>query len=195
MEDDEGVEPPAGAPVADVTPVGGRTLEPTVVVLGWMVVYSVKVSCEFAVLEAVNMPDVEVEIVVGVDEGVIILVFVVTVEGAFGVDDGAAPERSVGILPGPGVAEGSLEKKRGDVSPESWNAEPLADRREISGGKMMGGTLQQYQGPPLPQSVIPAMLLVFVPRSFAFADGQHEENVASELQDTSSLATLPSFKQ
>ena len=27
----------------------------------------------------------------------------------------------------------------------------------------MGSTLQQYQGPPLPQSVMPAMLLVFVP--------------------------------
>ena len=85
-----------------------------------------KVSCGFVVLEAVDILDVEVEIVVFVDVGVIVLVFEVTVDGAPNVDDAAAPEWRVGLLPGPGVADGSPEKKRGAVSPVSWKAEPLA---------------------------------------------------------------------
>ena len=45
-----------------------------------------------------------------VDVVVIILVFEVTDEGAFDVEDAAAPERRVGLLSGPGVADGSVEK-------------------------------------------------------------------------------------
>ena len=112
-------ELPAIVSVADVTPAGGRTFEPTAVVLAWIVVYSVRVSCEFAVLEAVDILDVEVETMVVVDEETIILVFEVIVEGAFDVVDATAPECSVGLLPGPGVADGSVEKKRGAVSPIS----------------------------------------------------------------------------
>ena len=51
----EAVEPPASVPVADVTLAGGMTFEATAVVLGWTVVYSVKVTAEFAVLEVVGV--------------------------------------------------------------------------------------------------------------------------------------------
>ena len=86
-------------------------------------VYSVKVICELAALEAVDILNmvvrVKVDDEVAVDDRVVVLDVEVVEEGVINVDARAAPDCSVGLLPGPGVAEGSLEKKSGVVSPVS----------------------------------------------------------------------------
>jgi len=62
------------------------------------------------VFETFNKLDVRDEVAVVVGDGVNVLVVRVVVEEGFDVEAAAASDGRVGLLPGPSVAEGSVEK-------------------------------------------------------------------------------------